>query len=77
MEEVYCMVWEKCKYTGGVPLFVGGNEGRIYERGLFSFRECLKQFMVTWKLHLFYLSLIFVLGSTCAESVYRALNSMS
>ena len=45
--EVYCMAWEKCKYTGGVPQFVGGNEGRIYERRLFSFREWLKQFMVT------------------------------
>ena len=49
--EVYCVAWEKCKYTGGVPLFVGGNERRIYERGLFSFRDRLIKFMITWKSH--------------------------
>ena len=51
LEEVYCVVWEKCKYTGGVPLFVGENEGRIYERGLFSFRDRLIKYMITWKSH--------------------------
>ena len=37
----------------GRPTFVLGRqvfgEGRIYERGLFSFREWLKQFMITWQ----------------------------
>ena len=39
------------QYMGGVPLFVGGNERRIYERGLFSFRDRLIKFMITWKSH--------------------------
>ena len=51
LEEVYCVVWEKCKYAGGVPLFVRGNEGRIYERGLFNFRDRLIKYMITWKSH--------------------------
>ncbi len=57
-EELYGMAGEECQYTHRVPGLVVGNEGRIYERGLFSFREWLIQFMITWQLHLFYLSLI-------------------
>ena len=39
----------------GRPTFVLGRqvfgEGRIYERGLFSFRDWLIQYMITWKSH--------------------------
>jgi len=73
--EVYCVAWEKCKYTGGVPLFVGGNERRIYERGLFSFRDRFNKIYdnmeITLKRKMFYLILIFFweyLSRVCVQS---------
>ena len=70
---LYWVTGEKCQYTHRVPGIVVGNDGRIFERRLFSFREWLKQFMVTCQWHLFYLNLIFVFWSTCPDSVYRAI----
>ncbi len=54
------------QYMGRVPLFVGGNEGRIYER-VIQFRDRFIQYMITWKSHFVFSQFDFCFVSTCPD----------